>query len=73
MNNKDQIVVLVGVVLSALVALTLMVLLVYGGYLFASWLTGNPRVHRVDCSMAEFHPDYPPQIKQECRQLRSQN
>lgn len=24
-----------------------------------------------DCSMAEFHPDFPPQVKEECRKLRS--
>ena len=24
-----------------------------------------------DCSIAEFHPDYPPQVREECRRLRS--
>lgn len=24
-----------------------------------------------DCSVAEFHPDYPPEVKAECRRLRS--
>lgn len=27
----------------------------------------------VDCSMAEFHPDYPPKVKEECRKLRSKH
>ena len=27
----------------------------------------------IDCSMVEFHPDYPPKIKEECRKLRSKN
>lgn len=24
-----------------------------------------------DCSLAEFHPDYPAEVKEECRKLRS--
>jgi hypothetical protein len=28
----------------------------------------NERVY--DCSMAEFHPDYPLQVREECRKLR---
>lgn len=72
MNTKDQFILFIGIVLSALIAMLFMVLLIYGGYLFASWLTGNPRVHRVDCSIAEFSPDYSPAIRQQCRQLRNQ-
>lgn len=26
-----------------------------------------------DCSMSEFHPDFPPQVKEECRKLRYEN
>lgn len=26
---------------------------------------------RVDCSMAEFHPDYPPRAREKCREARS--
>jgi hypothetical protein len=26
--------------------------------------------HRVDCSMAEFHPDYTPEMKAACRERR---
>ena len=71
MSTKDQFIVLTGIVLSAFLALCLMVLLIYGGYLFASWLTGKPRVHHVDCSVAEFSPDYPPAIRQQCQLIRS--
>lgn len=30
-----------------------------------------PNRQYYDCSIAEFHPDYPPQVKEECRRLRS--
>jgi len=30
-----------------------------------------PKEHRVDCSMAEFHPDITPKEREKCRQLRS--
>jgi hypothetical protein len=23
-----------------------------------------------DCSLSEFHPDYPPEVKEQCRKLR---
>ena len=26
-----------------------------------------------DCSMAEFHPDFPTQVREECRKLRYEN
>lgn len=26
-----------------------------------------------DCSLSEFHPDYPPKVKEECRKRRMQN
>jgi uncharacterized membrane protein YphA (DoxX/SURF4 family) len=26
-----------------------------------------------DCSMAEFHPDYPVKVREECRRLRYQD
>lgn len=26
-----------------------------------------------DCSIAEFHPDIPPKVKEECRKKRMQN
>ena len=24
-----------------------------------------------DCSLSEFHPDYPPEVKDECRKVRT--
>lgn len=24
-----------------------------------------------DCSLAEFHPDYPPQVREECRRIQA--
>ena len=30
-----------------------------------------PREQVYDCSLAEFHPDYPIQVREECRRLRS--
>jgi len=30
-----------------------------------------PSQRTYDCGMAEFHPDYPPKVKEECRKLRS--
>lgn len=30
-----------------------------------------PNRQYYDCSIAEFHPDYPTQVKEECRRLRS--
>lgn len=29
----------------------------------------SPRTVRVDCSIAEISPDYPPEVKQKCREL----
>lgn len=37
------------------------------------WLPKKGDVIVYDCSMAEFHPDYPPQVKEECRKLRSKH
>jgi hypothetical protein len=25
-----------------------------------------------DCSMAEFHPDFPPEVKEQCRRIRQE-
>ncbi len=30
----------------------------------------EPKGRYYDCSIAEFHPDYPPKVKEECRKLR---
>ena len=44
-------------------ALAMVGLIVFGNSL--------PREQVYDCSLAEFHPDYPPQVREECRKLRS--
>lgn len=30
------------------------------------------REHVYDCSIAEFHPDYPKEVKEKCREIRLQ-
>ena len=36
------------------------------------WLIGPREEYKVyDCSLAEFHPDYPPAVREECRRIRS--
>jgi uncharacterized membrane protein len=42
---------------------------VYG--LVTNWPT--ERTVKYDCSMSEFHPDYPVKVKEECRKLRQEN
>lgn len=38
------------------------------------WNLSNPHVVvRYDCSIAEFHPDYPIAVKEGCRKLRADN
>jgi hypothetical protein len=38
------------------------------------WNLSNPHVVvRYDCSIAEFHPDYPIAVKEGCRKLRAEN
>jgi hypothetical protein len=35
------------------------------------WLVTPYEGYRVyDCSLSEFHPDYPPAVREECRKLR---
>jgi len=36
-------------------------------------LTYAPRTNerRIDCSLAEFHPDYTPEMRKQCRLVRS--
>jgi hypothetical protein len=37
------------------------------------WLVAPSEGYRVyDCSLAEFHPDYPPAVREECRRIRSE-
>ena len=35
-------------------------------------LTPMPEYRIYDCGMAEWHPDIPPKVKEECRELRQQ-
>jgi hypothetical protein len=35
-------------------------------------LTPMPEYRVYDCSMAEWHPDIPPKVKEECRERRQQ-
>lgn len=38
------------------------------------WAITPDEHYRVyDCSLAEFHPDYPPQVREECRKIRQQS
>jgi hypothetical protein len=54
-----------GIALSgALVLLCMLSLVIWGNSL--------PRARVYDCSLAEFHPDYPAEVKNECRRIRSQ-
>jgi hypothetical protein len=35
------------------------------------WLVTPEEQYKVyDCSLAEFHPDYPPAVREECRRIR---
>jgi len=41
------------------------------GALFFVIISQEHRTVRYDCSIAEFAPDFPPQVKEECRKKRS--
>ena len=43
-------------------------LLFLGTILLAIKAPTGPRYY--DCSIAEFHPDYPPKVREECRKQR---
>jgi hypothetical protein len=50
-------------ILITIIAVLLVIFLVFSDF-------GNTtRVY--DCGMAEWHPDIPPKVKEECRKLRS--
>lgn len=39
---------------------------------YSVWKAMQPTTGRTyDCSMAEFHPDYPAEVKRKCREIRS--
>jgi len=35
-------------------------------------ITPMPKSQVYDCSIAEFHPDFPLDVKEECRKIRNQ-
>jgi len=41
-------------------------------FVFAvAYLLPEPEGAYYDCGMAEWHPDFPPKVKEECRKLRA--
>jgi hypothetical protein len=51
-----------------IISVALIAILVY-----AMIAIGLPTGTTYNCSIAEFHPDYPVQVKEACRELRKQN
>ncbi len=44
------------------------------GIAWLIWLVTPAEQYRVyDCSLAEFHPDYPIEVREECRKIRQQS
>jgi len=41
-------------------------------WVFILSITPMPETKVYDCSLAEFHPDFPAEVKEQCRNLRSQ-
>lgn len=40
--------------------------------IFTQWsLAGSAPSKKIDCGMAEFHPDYTPKMREQCRLIRS--
>lgn len=52
------------------ISLIIMIILV-GGCLFFGLNNSQDKVY--DCSMSEFHPDYPIKVKEACRDLNRSN
>jgi hypothetical protein len=50
----------------AIFAVVLLITMTVGFY-----LVDEPRVIRYDCSIAEISPDYPVEVKEQCRKLRA--
>lgn len=48
------------------------VIVILAGLLCTTWLmsTHDSKVRVYDCGMAEWHPDIPSKVKEECRKLR---
>lgn len=60
MSNK-----LIYVIMAALLAVF------WYGVVALAWNFSAPKDRYIDCSMAEFHPDFTPQMREQCRLLRS--
>lgn len=41
--------------------------------IYANYQVDNKRIVRYNCDLAEFHPDYPKEVKQKCRELKNEN
>lgn len=52
-------------------AITVLLALFWIGVLAAVVHFVSPNEVRYDCSMAEFHPDFPPKAREKCRMIRS--
>ena len=50
-------------------ALVALVLLVVSFLILV--LVPDDRSRIYDCSISEFHPDYPPEVKEQCRKIRT--
>lgn len=53
----------------ALIVVMLLLLIVAIPVLF--WIAPNGGTRVYDCGMAEWHPDIPIEVKEECRKLRA--
>ncbi len=42
-------------------------------WMFILWMIPMPEEHIYDCGMAEWHPDIPKEVKEECRKRRMQS
>lgn len=59
---------LIGMIaLSATISLSVIYVVFLGVHHF---IGPEHREQRVDCSMAEFHPDYTPEVRKACRERR---
>ena len=60
MNNKQ---------LYALIAVLLVVF--WTGVVTIVWRVSHPAPVKYDCTLAEFHPDMPLDVRKECRKVRT--
>lgn len=42
----------------------------WGSITWAVWVFAKPTPVRYDCSVASFHPDFPAEVRKQCRKLR---